>query len=174
MLVCQTYIRTAVQNTSDFQVKSQVVTKTAEEPQTPTGTSDCCWDVHSCGYTLPIVLRYLLCSPGITAHWKLSLFDCWGLMEVACKKQPLYNVWSMQRMETRRYLWIWSPVTRIPHIWWRLCRRSWFVLPCYANGKVVLLCFVSAGPQTETSSRPNSCSRISHTSKHSVETAYTK
>lgn len=77
-------------------------------------------------------------------------------------------------METRRYLWIWSPVTRIPHIWWRLCRRSWFVLQCYANGKVVLLCFVSAGPQTGTSSRPNSCSRISHTSKHSVETAYTK
>lgn len=79
----------------------------------------------------------------------------------------------MQRMETRRYLWICSPVTRIPHIWWRLCRRSWFVLPCYANCKVVL-CFVSAGPQTETSSRANSCSRISHTSKHSVETAYTK
>lgn len=40
-------------------------------------------------YTLPIVLRYLLCSPGITAHWKLSLFDCWGLMEVACKKHNL-------------------------------------------------------------------------------------
>lgn len=89
MLVCQTYVRTAVQNTSDFQVKSQVVTKTAEEPQTPTGTSDCCWDVHSCVYTLPIVLRYLLCSPGIMAHWKLSLFDCWGLMEVACKKHNL-------------------------------------------------------------------------------------
>lgn len=89
VLVCQTYVRTAVQNTSDFQVKSQVVTKTAEEPQTPTGTSDCCWDVHSCVYTLPIVLRYLLCSPGITAHWKLSLFDCWGLMKVACKKHNL-------------------------------------------------------------------------------------
>lgn len=46
-------------------------------------------------------------------------------------KKTLYNIWSMQRMETRRYLWICSPVTMIPYIWCWLCRRSWFVLLCW-------------------------------------------
>lgn len=54
---CAVHYTPTVQNISDFQVKSQIVTKTAEEPQTPTGTSDCCWDVHSCVYTLSIVLE---------------------------------------------------------------------------------------------------------------------
>lgn len=175
--MCSTLDTPTVQNISDFQVKSQV----SNCYKNSRGTTNTNRHIRLLlGRPLVFILcpSYWVtcsrCSPGITAHWKLSLFDCWGLMEVACKKQPLYNVWSMQRMETRRYLWIRSPVTRIPHIWWRLCRSSWFVLPCYANCKVVLCCFVSAGPQTETSSRPNSCSRISHTSKHLVATAYTK
>lgn len=36
--------------------------------------------------------------------------------------------------------------------------------------KVCVICFVPAGPPTETSSRPNSYSRILHTSKYLVET----
>lgn len=124
-------------------------------------------------YTLPIVLSYLLCSPGITAHWKLSLFDCWGLMEVACKKHNLCITYGA--CKGWRHVGIYGSGLLSPgfHIFGGDCADV-HGLYCRVMQTEKLLCFVSAGPQTETSSRPNSCSRISHTSKHSVETAYTK
>lgn len=77
-------------------------------------------------------------------------------------------------METRRYLWICSPVTRIPHIWWRLCRSSWFVLPCYGRYSEMfaakLCCYLFCFSWTPNRHQVDPTAAVgSHTSKHLVE-----
>lgn len=129
---------------------------------TNTGT-DCCWDVHSCLY-LSIVLELPAecsrCSPGITAHQKLSLFDCWGLMEVACKKHNLCI--TCGACKGRRHVGIYGSVLLSPgfHIFGGdcaevhglYCRVMVGIQKCLLQSCVVICCFVSAGPQTDIKS----------------------